>query len=105
MGGPNLVQFTRSYNEKFGTALTKPANPDVAWTLENCVSPYVITNEGREQRWLLCEAIPYHPFIPVWYIRSDGYLGISTVGGIRPMVQLPSSAKAKWNGTAWDLGN
>ena len=108
-GGPTLEQFWKSYNAVYGTSYSKD-NEDLKSQVgyDNILYfPHKLSWNTIYGYWL---ASPYSDHSDgvdgVYYhgrVDSDNYN--HKTNAVRPLVCLPSNAKADWNGTAWELSN
>ena len=104
-GGPNHKEFWASYNAKYGTdygslyhnIATQAGYNDLLYF------PHKEKWNGVAAYWLSSA----ESTTAVQWVYSSGYVGggpnQQDYTGVRPLVKLPASAKATWNGTAWDL--
>lgn len=106
-GGPTLSQFWASYNAVYGT------NHDSSYNMlegeEGRTNTLYFPNMDAimDGYWLSTgnpvDADEVEIAMDWGWITSERYS--NNFIGVRPLVRLPASAKAKWNGSSWDLSN
>lgn len=100
-GGPTLEQLTISANGKLGTSYDSTS---IHGKFLNSLL------YGTGNFWMASFYGDTDIVGVVWYQIGGGQVDGTLVSknnscGVRPLVQLKSTVKAKWNGTAWDLNN
>lgn len=107
-GGPTLEQFWASYNAVYGTGYTsekEDLSSHIGYS-NTLYFPHTSIWDSTNAYWLTTATTAG---IHLMYVNYNGLIFHCSYNvkhrSVRPLVCLPSNAKADWNGTAWELSN
>lgn len=110
-GGPTKEQFWASFNAVYGTDISDDRDYTNLSSYEGYSNTLYFPHKEKWNNTIAYWLASVNPKVDnqLMLVFSGGlvYDNVAnyTSSGIRPLVCLPSNAKADWNGTAWELSN